>query len=160
MKCNAVLTICKITLLRFYIVYRNVIFSNSNVTSVTPYKTFKCFQIQTLWLKTKFLIEKLCNKTYLLNVEVWRSRSEVCCKMIFLKISENLQENFKKISWKAPLPEPLFINALCRSATLLKSDTGTGVLLWIVQKFSEHLFYKQVFISGSWKSFNREILTM
>ena len=37
----------------------------------------------------------------------------------------------------------LFYNASRRPATLLKRDSNTGVFLWILRNFQEHLFYRK-----------------
>ena len=51
---------------------------------------------------------------------------------MFLEISQNSQENTcGRVSF-----------LIERSATLLKKDSSTGVFLWILRNFEEHLFYR------------------
>ena len=45
-------------------------------------------------------------------------------KKVFLEISQNPQEN------------------ICTVVSILKRDSGTGVFLWILRNFWEHLFYR------------------
>ena len=47
---------------------------------------------------------------------------------------------------KTPVLESLFNKVAClRSSTLLKRDSNTGVLLWILRNFQEQLFLKKTF---------------
>ena len=56
---------------------------------------------------------------------------------------ERCSYKFRKIHRKTPVPEsPFLIKLQVRPTTLLKKDTGTGVFLWILRNFKEHLFYK------------------
>ena len=41
------------------------------------------------------------------------------------------------------------INTLAGSATLLKRDSDTGVFLWNLQNFYEHLFYRTPPVAAS-----------
>ena len=75
----------------------------------------------------------------------------VLWEKVFLETLQNSQENtctslfFKKVAGLRP-------------ATLLKKESGTGVSLWIVQNFLEHLFYRTTLddcfsiLQQSWRS--------
>ena len=56
-------------------------------------------------------------------------------------IKKDTRRNFAKFSGKH-LCQGLFLNKIAdfRPATLLKRDSGTGVFLWILSNFYEHLF--------------------
>ena len=56
-------------------------------------------------------------------------------KKLFLEILQNSQKNTcARVSFLMKLQ--------AKPATLLKKDSGTGVFLWILQNFQEHLFYR------------------
>ena len=64
-------------------------------------------------------------------------------KNVFLKISQNLQEN--------TCTTVSFLIKLQASDLQLyqKRDSGTGVFLWILQNFQEHLFYRTPLVAAS-----------
>ena len=58
-------------------------------------------------------------------------------------IQNRCSKKYRKIHWKTPFLESLFNKAAgLKPAILLKRHFSTGVFLWILKIFWEHLFYR------------------
>ena len=76
----------------------------------------------------------------LLNTVTWRCS----VKKMFLKISQNsLKNTCARVSLLIKLQASACI------FFLKKSDSGTGVFLWILQNFQDYLFYRTTVIAAS-----------
>ena len=105
-----------------------------------------------VWMKYKVLI-------FFVSVSIRQAidcrRSELvtyisCCCLLAYRSShpeefckKGILRNFAKFTGKN-LSQSLFFNKVAglRFATLLKKDPCTGVFLWILRNFQEHLFYR------------------
>ena len=94
----------------------------------------------------------LCPLLFLINDKWTRSsRSQIFFKIDIVKIFENLV--VKHLCWS------LFLIKLeaWMSAVLLKRDSNTGVFLWNMRNFEEHLFYRTLPVAASDGLPNRRI---
>ena len=65
-------------------------------------------------------------------------------------IQNRCSKNSRKFHGKMPLPASLFNKAAgLRPSILLKRHFSTGVFLWIIKKFQEHLFYRTPFLQNT-----------
>ena len=82
-------------------------------------------------------ISWLSKKKLLVICHSYRSKHQRC------SIKKSILKSFTKFTGKHSC-QSLFLNkvASLRPSTLLKRDSGTGVFLWILWNFQEHLFYR------------------
>ena len=94
-------------------------------------------------------------KYFYLSIQHSEAVVQMCSvKKVFLEISQNSQENTcNRVSFLTKLQawgQSLFSNKVedLRPATLFKKASGTGVFLWILWDFHEHIFLQNA--SGGW----------
>ena len=88
-------------------------------------------------------------KYFYLSIQHSEAVVQMCSvKKVFLEISQNSQENTcTRASFLIKLQvwgQSLFFNNVAglRPATLLKKASGTGVFLWILWNFQEHISFQ------------------
>ena len=64
-------------------------------------------------------------------------------------VRKGVLRNFSTFTEKCLCQGPFFNKVRAQPATLLKKDSGTGVSLWILQNFREHLFTEHLWITAS-----------
>ena len=86
-------------------------------------------------------------KYFYLSIQHSEAVVQMCSvKKAFLEISQNSQENTcNRVSFLTKLQawgQSLFFNKVAglRPVTLFKKASGTGVFLWILSNFQEHIF--------------------
>ena len=96
------------------------------------------FSFSMVFVRYVSIFTILCMKkcwTHVMNMSTYRSSNpEVLCKKAVLEVSQNSQKNkCARVSF--------LIKLQARGLQLyLKRDSGTGVFLWILRNFQEHLF--------------------
>ena len=94
-------------------------------------------------------------KYFYFSIQHSEAAVQMCSvKKVFLEISQNSQENIcNRVSFLTKLQawgQRLFFNKVegLRPATLFKKASSTGVFLWILLDFQEHIFLQNA--SGGW----------
>ena len=76
------------------------------------------------------------------NLTYHKKQSFASKYFIFGKICLNLRTSYKKLVWFTNQPLSNFFIKPLLNQTLLKIVSATGIFLWVLQNFQEHLFYR------------------